>query len=59
MKAFGKVGMVLGKGGKSVGGFPSFFRKIFPPFPNAFLPFLYFASGNNTVKIAPPPGFRA
>ena len=51
--------MVLGKGGKSVGGFPSFFRKIFPPFPNAFLPFLYFASGNNTVKIAPPPGFRA
>ena len=29
------------------------------PFPNAFLPFPYFANGNNTVKTAPPPGFRA
>ena len=43
---------------ESVGG-PSFFRKLFLPFPNAFLPFLYFANGNNTVKTAPPPGFRA
>ena len=54
-------------------GGPSFFRKLFLPFPNAFLPFpnaflpfpnaflpfLYFANGNNTVKTAPPPGFRA
>ena len=56
---------VFEKGEESVGG-PSFFRKLFLPFPNAFLPFpnaflpfLYFANGNNTVKTAPPPGFRA
>ena len=50
--------MNWGRGEESVGG-PSFFRKLFLPFPNAFLPFLYFANGNNTVKTAPPPGFRA
>lgn len=49
---------VFGKGEESVGG-PSFFRKLFLPFPNAFLPFPYFANGNNTVKTAPHPGFRA
>ena len=38
------------------GGIPLFLQKNFPSLPNAFL---YFANGSNTVKIAPPPGFRA
>ena len=38
------------------GGIPLFLQKSFPSLPNAFL---YFANGSNTVKMAPPPGFRA
>ena len=37
-------------------GEENFLQKSFPSLPNAFL---YFANGSNTVKMAPPPGFRA